>query len=139
MLPVTAMKQKIICQSYYGTNETNVSGCYNTACVAVRTFNAGELNTLLDRAENTLSPQDLEDGYDIYIELPQDKIKKYAKISSIMIQTFMTSFLRRPDSSSGEKARPIIFLLDEFPQLNFDWDILSAHYQRSEVSKHPCF
>lgn len=112
--------------SYYGTNETNVSGCYNTACVAVRTFNAGELNTLLDRAENTLSPQDLEDGYDIYIELPQDKIKKYAKISSIMIQTFMTSFLRRPDSSSGEKARPIIFLLDEFPQLNFDWDILSA-------------
>lgn len=112
--------------SYYGTNETNVSGCYNTACVAARTFTAGALNVLLDHAENTLSPQDLEDGYDIYIELPQDKIKKYAKISSIMIQTFMSSFLRRPDSSSGEKIRPIIFLLDEFPQLNFDWDILSS-------------
>lgn len=112
--------------SYYGTNEVNVSGCYNTACVAVRTFNAGALNTLLDRSENTLSPQDLENGYDIYIELPQDKIKKYSKISSIMIQTFMSSFLRRPDSSSGEKIRPIIFLLDEFPQLHFDWDILSA-------------
>lgn len=114
--------------SYYGTNEVNVYGCYNTACVGIRDFTAGALDTLLDHSENTLSPQDLEDGYDIYIELPQDKIEKYSKISSIMIQTFMTSFLRRADVSSGEKARPIIFLLDEFAQLNFDWDILSTAF-----------
>ena len=66
--------------SYYGTNEKNVSGCYNTACVAVRSLNAGALNILLDSSNYSLSPQDLEDGYDIYIEIPQDKIKQYSKM-----------------------------------------------------------
>ena len=112
--------------SYYGTNEKNVSGCYNTACVAVRSLNAGALNILLDSSNYSLSPQDLEDGYDIYIEILQDKIKQYSKISSIMVQTFMSAFMKRIDSSSGIKTRPIIFLLDEFPQLHFDWDTLST-------------
>ncbi len=43
-----------------------------------------------------------------------------------MVQTFMSAFMKRIDSSSGIKTRPIIFLLDEFPQLHFDWDTLST-------------
>ena len=38
----------------------------------------------------------------------------------------MSAFMRRPDKSSGENRRPILFLLDEFPQLQFDFSTLSA-------------
>ena len=37
----------------------------------------------------------------------------------------MSAFMQRSDQATGEKLRPIIMLLDEFPQLHFDFDTLS--------------
>lgn len=112
--------------SYFGSNEKNVSGAYGGIAKAMRPFAGGDLAELLTDNGDCLSPTTLDDGYDIYIEIPQDKIKLYSPISTIMIQNFMTAFMRRPDKSSGVKRQPVLFLLDEFPQLRFDFATLSA-------------
>ena len=111
--------------SYKGSNEKNVAGCYNCLAKAVRPFNSGALKELLDGQGNCISPKSLENGYDVYIEIPQDKIKIYAPITTIIVQNFMSAFMQRSDQATGEKLRPIIMLLDEFPQLHFDFDTLS--------------
>lgn len=112
--------------SYMGSNEKNVAGCYNMLCKCIRPFNSGSLAQLLNASGDCITPQTLEQGFDIYIELPQDKINIYTPISTIIIQSFMSAFMKRPDKSSGENRRPILFLLDEFPQLQFDFSTLSA-------------
>lgn len=117
--------------SYMGSSEKNVSGCYNAICKAVRPYSIGSLAQLLDGEGDVITPETLERGYDVYVEIPQDRIHTYAPITTVLVQQFMTAFMRRPDAgslSAREKAaiRPIIFLLDEFPQLNFDFKTLSA-------------
>lgn len=110
---------------YYGSNEKNVSGCYGVCTQAVRSLTFGGLGEILNSDGDCISPKVLEAGYDIYIEIPQDKIKIFAPITTILIQNFIKSFMSRTDSSSEKIKRPIIMLLDEFPQLGFDFDILS--------------
>ena len=114
--------------SYQGNNEKNLAGCYNSLAKNLRPLTSGHLGVLLNakNAEECITPEMLENGYDVYIEIPQDKIKLYAPITTVIIQTFMTAFMQRPDLSSGEIRRPILFLLDEFPQLQFDFDTLTA-------------
>ncbi len=112
--------------SYYGSNEKNVAGAYGTVAKAVRPFAYGALSVLLEPGQNELSPESLEIGLDVYIEIPQDKIKLYAPVTTIIVQQFLMAFMRRTDISSGKELRPILFLLDEFPQLQFDYDTLMA-------------
>lgn len=112
--------------SYYGTNEKNVAGCYNALCTALRPFSSPTLVKLLGKSEHHITPQDLANKYDVYIEIPQDKINYYSPIMTMIVQNFLTSFMRLPDISSGKFVRPTIFLLDEFPQLNFNFESLSS-------------
>lgn len=117
---------KIYLDSYMGSNEKNAAGQYKKLTDAVRPLTSGSLPELLSPSDHAVTPADLDAGYDVYIEIPQDKIKIYAPITTMIVQSFMTFFMRRTDSSSGEKLRPLLFLLDEFPQLGFDFDTLSA-------------
>ena len=114
----------------YGSNEKNLSGAYGTLASSVRSFASGSLAELLSDSYDAISPQTLYDGYDIYIEIPQDKISVYSPVSSIMLNAFLFSFMRREDISSarasGRNLRPILMLLDEFPQLSMPYDYLSA-------------
>lgn len=110
--------------SFYGTNEKNTSGCYLNLSKKIRPFSNGDLNYLLSGEGDCISPETLESGIDVYIEIPQDKIKTYAPLTTILIQTFMNAFLMRADLSTGKKKIPILFLLDEFNELNFDYDTL---------------
>ena len=75
---------------------------------------------------NCITAADLDSGQDIYIEIPQAKIKQLAPVTTLIVQNFLTAFMSRPDKSSGKKLRPILFLLDEFPQLQFDFDSLNS-------------
>lgn len=111
--------------SYIGSNERNVAGCYNCICRALRPFSNGKIAQLLDGEGDSLSIDMLDRGYDIYLEIPQDKIKVYAPIMTIIIDSLMSSFMRRPDVVKDKNVRPVLFILDEFPQLNFDFDTLS--------------
>lgn len=112
--------------SYYGTNETNVSGAYGEMRKHVRTLCSDELLELMLPGDNNITPRTLDEGYDVYIELPQHKVEFYSPITTILAQRFMSSFMQRQDKSSGKNLQPVLFLLDEFPQLRFDFKTLSA-------------
>lgn len=108
--------------SYCGSNERNVAGCYNHCVTALRPI--AMLIPILDGDGDCISIDTLAQGYDIYIEIPQDKITLYAPVTSLMIQAFLTGFMQRPDAAQGN--RPILFLLDEFAQLHLDFATIST-------------
>ena len=130
---------KIFTDGYFGGNERNISGQWKKTCDAVRPFTNGALATLLQSADDAITPKTLDAGYDIYIEIPQDKIQMYAPVTTIIVQNFMTYFMGRPDSSTGAKIRPILMLLDEFPQLHFNIETLLSAMETLRSKKVSLF
>jgi type IV secretory pathway TraG/TraD family ATPase VirD4 len=130
---------KIFTDGYYQGNERNISGQWKKTCDAVRPFTNGALATLLQSADDAITPKTLDAGYDIYIEIPQDKIQMYAPVTTIIVQNFMTYFMGRPDSSTGVKIRPILMLLDEFPQLHFNIETLLSAMETLRSKKVSLF
>ncbi len=120
------MDAKSYTDSYIGSNEKNVAGAYGLLVKSCRPYALGTLADLLDGCGDCISPQTLEDGFDVYLEIPQDQIRLLAPVTSMIVQNFLTAFMRRQDRSSGKIIRPILFLLDEFPQLSIDYATLSA-------------
>lgn len=112
--------------SYFGTNEANVAGAYGTAVKRLRPLVTGSLGRLLDGKGECITPRDLDEGRDVYIEIPQEKIEVYAPVTTMIVQVFMDAFMQRADKSSGKDTIPIIFLLDEFHQLNFDLNMITT-------------
>lgn len=117
-----SLDAKTYLASYCGSNERNVAGCYNHCVTALRPIVM--LLPNLDGDGDCISINTLTQGYDIYIEIPQDKIALYAPITSLVIQAFLTAFMQRPDTSNDN--RPILFLLDEFAQLNLNFATIST-------------
>lgn len=108
--------------SYHASNERNVAGCYNHCVTALRKI--AMLLPILDNGGDCISIDTLATGHDVYIEVPQDKIAIYAPVVSLVVQAFLTAFMQRPDAA--DTNRPILFLLDEFAQLNLDFATIST-------------
>ena len=123
----------------YGSNEKNLSGCYSCLAGFIRPFSSGALHTLLDGKGDCITPSSLEEG-DVYIEIPQDKIQLFAPITTIIIQNFMTAFMQRKDyGATGQKPRPIVILLDEFPVYSFDYNSISTALATLRSKGITCF
>lgn len=60
-----------------------------------------------------ISPDDLERGEDIYINIPEHLIDQWKSILTLIVNQFLKHFERRPD----QEGSPILFLLDEAPRL----------------------
>jgi len=60
-----------------------------------------------------ITPQDLENGFDVFLSIPEDKLRQWKGLLTLIVSQFLNHFERRPDS----KATPVLFLLDEFPRL----------------------
>jgi type IV secretion system protein VirD4 len=67
-----------------------------------------------EKDREIISPMDLEKGHDIYIRIPEDLLRQWKNLLTLMVNQFITFFERRPESPYN---RPILFLLDEFPRL----------------------
>lgn len=63
--------------------------------------------------KNRISPDDLENGYDIYIRVPEYCLEQWRSLLTLMVSQFMHHFEKRPDLT----ATPILFMLDEFARL----------------------
>lgn len=118
---------KELMSSFFGTNEKNTSGCWDACCSAIATFSNPVLDVLLARDKDSISNKTLDDGKDIYLQIQQQHLDAYAPLFTLIIQTLSTGFTRRPDSSTGAKNRPILMLLDEFPQLTFDYKLINSN------------
>ena len=113
--------------SFYGNNEKNVSGAYDALTTALIPFSNHILDELLARSEKSINIKDLDDGYDIYLQISQEHLNAYAPLFTLLLQCFSTAFTKRPDSSTGTKSRPILMLMDEFPQLTFSYQMINSN------------
>lgn len=113
---------KAYLSSYHASNERNVAGCYNHCVTALRPI--AMLLPILNGDGDCISIDTLTTGDDVYIEIPQDKITLYAPVVSLVVQAFLTAFMRRQDAADAN--RPILFLLDEVAQLHLDFDTIST-------------
>lgn len=113
--------------SFEGNSEKNVSGAYDNLCTALTPFSNPVLDQLLDGKGKCVSIKTLEKGYDVYLQISQEHLDAYAPLFTLLIQSFSTAFTKRPDSSTGAKNRPILMLLDEFPQLTFSYKMINSN------------
>lgn len=113
--------------SFEGNSEKNVSGAYDNLCTALTPFSNPILDRLLDGEGECISIENLEKGQDIYLQISQEHLEVYAPIFTLIIQSLSTAFTKRPDSSSGIINRPILMLLDEFPQLTFSYKMINSN------------
>lgn len=113
--------------SFEGNSEKNVSGAYDNLCTALTPFTNPVLDQLLDGKGKCVSIDTLEKGSDVYLQISQEHLDAYAPLFTLLIQSFSTAFTKRLDSSTGVKNRPILMLLDEFPQLTFSYKMINTN------------
>lgn len=113
--------------SFFQNNEKNLTGAYDVICRSLINFSSPLLDELLSGGKNCISIDHLEKGYDIYLQISQEHLDAYAPLFTLIIQNFSTAFTKRPDSSTGKKNRPILMLLDEFPQLTFSYKMINSN------------
>lgn len=118
---------KELLASFYGNSEKNVSSAYDALTTALVHFSNPILDELLSNKGNCVSIKTLEKGYDLYLQISQEHLDAYAPLFTLLIQSMSTAFTKRPDSSTGVKNRPILMLLDEFPQLTFSYKLINSN------------
>lgn len=82
-----------------------------------------DLIDCFSRSKN-ITPDDLEIGFDVYLCIPEEKLKEWQGLLTLITSQFMKHFFRRPDNDPS--LPPILFLLDEFPSLGKFEDINHA-------------
>ena len=118
---------KELLASFYGNNEKNITSAYDALCTALVHFSNPILDELLSNKGKCVSIAELDKGYDIYMQISQEHLDAYAPLFTLLIQSFSTAFTKRPDTSTGAKNRPILMLLDEFPQLTFSYKMINSN------------
>lgn len=98
---------------FYGENEKNVSGTYSKLVSSARLFRTDIMKTLLTNDDNVISPADLENCIDIYIQVDPNQITLMAPVIAMLYQAFMSAMLYRKEGQDP----PIAFVLDEFGQI----------------------
>lgn len=66
---------------------------------------------------DVITPDDLEKGFDVYIQLPEDKLEQWQGLMTLLVNTFLKAFERRDENKLAQTPNPILFALDEFPRL----------------------
>lgn len=118
---------KELLSSFYGNSEKNISSAYDALTTALVHFSNPILDELLSKSDNCVSINTLEEGSDLYLQISQEHLDAYAPLFTLLIQSLSTAFTKRPDSSTGIKNRPILMLLDEFPQLTFSYKLINSN------------
>jgi type IV secretion system protein VirD4 len=63
--------------------------------------------------ENVITPQDLERGHNIYIQIPEELLRQWKSLLTLIVNQFIMFFEKRVEST----AQPVLMLLDEFPRM----------------------
>jgi len=90
-----------------------LAGIFAEVGNAVRLFATDSRVMAALSKKNTISPEDLEAGIDIFLSIPEDKLEQWKPLLTLITNQFLKHFERRPDKT----AKPILFLLDEAPRL----------------------
>ena len=118
---------KELLASFHGNSEKNVTSAYDALTTALVCFSNPILDELLNNKGQCISIRDLEEGRDIYLQIAQENLDAYAPLFTLIMQSFSTAFTKRFDTSIGVKNRPILMLMDEFPQLTFSYELINSN------------
>lgn len=72
-----------------------------------------DLQWALTGGGNCITPEDLENGYDVFCCIQQSRMKEWNDLMRMMCNQFLNFFEKR----AADKTTPILFFIDEFPQL----------------------
>lgn len=98
---------------FRGENPKNISGAYSKLVTCTRIFSTDILKQLLSNDGSCISPDDLENCIDIYIQIDPNQITLLGPLISMIYQSFMSSMLYRKEGQNP----PIAFVIDEFGQI----------------------
>lgn len=108
--------QKAIAEisQFDGMDDKGISGTFTELSNHITVFATNDdLQRALSGEGSYITPEDLENGYDIFCCIPEHKIEQWKDLIGMIVNQFLKSFERRKD---GNK-KPILFLIDEFPRL----------------------
>jgi type IV secretion system protein VirD4 len=83
--------------------------------------NDKNISTILSKSP-ILTPDHVEAGQSAYLQIPIEKIERNRALFTLILSQYIQHFKRRPEG----KNRPVLLLLDEFPQFGRIQDITSA-------------
>jgi type IV secretion system protein VirD4 len=109
--PSVAAKQFM--GQFLGMDSKVLSGIYAELFNHIVLFATDEHIIKALTCENIITPEDLEQGYNVFLSIPEDKLEQWQPLLTLITNQFLKHFERRPDKN----AKPILFLLDEFPRL----------------------
>lgn len=97
-----------------GMDDKTLSGIFTELSNHITIFaTSADLQWALSGEGRCITPEDLENGYDIYCCIPEHKLDQWKELMGMMCNQFLKSFERRPEGNTT----PILFLIDEFPRL----------------------
>ena len=108
-------------RNYVGMDDKTIMSIFPHLSNAIEAIvNNDALAAALSQKE-VITPQDLENGQDVYIQIPEHLLSQWKTLTALIVNQFMTFFERRPEDDrnnpqSGEN-RPILVMLDEFPRI----------------------
>lgn len=111
---VSETQAKLFLTEYVDLDDKTLGGIFSELSNHITPFATNQdLIRALSGEGECITPQDLEDGYDIFCCIPEHKLEQWKELLGMMCNQFLKSFERRQEGT-GE---PILFLIDEFPRL----------------------
>lgn len=94
--------------------DETLSGVFTEVSINITPFATNkELIRALSGSSNSITPNDLESGYDVFICIEEHKLEQWKSLMTMIVNQFCKFFEQRKDGNS----EPILFMLDEFPRL----------------------
>jgi type IV secretory pathway TraG/TraD family ATPase VirD4 len=108
-------------KNYVGMDDKTLMSIFPHISNAVEAIvNNDTLDAALSK-EDVVTPEDLENGQDVYIQIPEYLLEQWKTLVILMINQFSTFFEKRKEEDKTNpqngKNRPILMLLDEFPRI----------------------
>lgn len=95
-------------------NPKNVGGGYSKLCDSLNLYTTDIMKTLLNNDDKCISPDDLENCIDIYVQVdPNEMDTVGGPVIALLYQVFMSQMLYRQEGQNP----PIAFIIDEFGQI----------------------
>jgi type IV secretion system protein VirD4 len=109
--------------AFSGMDDKTLSGIFAEVSRNITPFATNKkLIKALGNTEHCITPQDLEDGYDVFLCIEEHKLGQWKTLVTMMVNQFTKFFEKR----KNDNPIPILFLLDEFGRLGRIESVLSG-------------
>lgn len=99
---------------FSGMDDKTLSGVFAELSNHITIFATNpDLQRALTGTGACITPEDLENGNDIFCCIPEHKVDEWKDLLGMMCNQFLKAFERRREGNN----QPILFLIDEFPRL----------------------